>query len=239
MKKLAILLLSLLLVQGVGALSSTLLDSYDKRETMIGQLSQDIIDIEQGNANVLKDGHMDIGFNGEIKKLGNSFYVWLPAPQNPSNYTLVVKDVIASVGGFPDVVTFEHDFVVRNNLTDYAITQGLVLSSDDFDVGVTLYEDFSKTIEVSYPFSRTVTINPGNNLIDFEIGEFVGNQFTTINIGKYSVPAYLIGKDSVCGDGEIDGNEICDGYWVGGEGAIIGERRKYKVESTNKRSIIL
>lgn len=204
------LFIVLALTQSVAALSSTLGESYGSRETMIGGFSDDVIYISKDNANVLRDGHIEVGFNGDIRKLGGSYFIWLPAPQNAGSYTLVVEDVIALVGGFPDVVDFEHVFTVEGE-TDYSISPGFIFSSDDFEITATLYEDFGKEISVDYPETREISLDPGNNVVDFSIGEFVGNQFVTINVGKYSVPAYLVGQDSICGDGQIDGDEICDG----------------------------
>jgi len=220
MKGVVLFVLVVFSLVSVGAVSTTLGDSFAPRETMIGQFSSNVLEISGDDVRVLKDGHIDVGFNGDIQRIGEDYFVWLPAPQNPGNYSLVVANVVATEGGFPALIDYEKEFVVEGEQTDYAISPGFVLSSDDFEIGATLYEDFSKEISVDYPASGNITLNPGANTIDFEIGDFVGNQFVTINIGKYQMPAYLIGQASVCGDGEIDGEEVCDSVNFGTESCV-------------------
>src|SRR3989344_1717508 len=206
----------ILCLSGVGAVSSTLNGSYTSRETIIGQFSSNVLNIDKTKANVLKDWHIEIGFNGDIRKLGNTYFIWFPAPINNGNYTLVIKDIIATENGFPALVDYEKEFAVIGEAS-YSISPGFIFSSDDFSVSAVLYEDFSESIEIDYPENRQVVLNPGNNEIDFEMNEFVGEQLVMINVGQYSVPTYLIGSEYVCGDGEIDSNEVCDGDNVGGE----------------------
>ena len=59
----------ILCLSGVGAVSSTLNGSYTSRETIIGQFSGNVLNIDKTKANVLKDGHIEIGFNGDINKI--------------------------------------------------------------------------------------------------------------------------------------------------------------------------
>src|SRR3989344_5690195 len=206
----------ILCLSGVGAVSSTLNGSYTSRETIIGQFSSNVLNIDKTKANVLKDWHIEIGFNGDIRKLGNTYFIWFPAPINNGNYTLVIKDIIATENGFPALVDYEKEFAVIGEAS-YSISPGFIFSSDDFSVSAVLYEDFSESIEIDYPENRQVVLNPWNNEIEFEMNEFTGEQFVIINVGQYAMPSYLIGSEYVCGDGEIDSNEVCDGDNVGGE----------------------
>jgi len=209
MREIVFLLCVIFLSLGsVSALSSTLGETYEPSETMIGQLSDDVLVIDSADARVLRNGHIDVGFNGDIKKLGESYFVWLLAPLNPGDYMLVVEDVITTGG---DVLNLEHNFVVEGEQTDYSLSKGVVVSSKDFEIVVTLHDDFSQTINLDYPSAREIELTPGSNSISVEFGEVIGNNLVMVNLGKYVVPAFLIGGPSICGDGEINGEEICDG----------------------------
>jgi hypothetical protein len=209
MRRIAIFFVVLAFSLGsVSALSTTLGEAYEPSETMIGKLSDDIHAVNVKNARILRDGHIDVGFNGDIKKLGNSYFIWILAPLNSGNYKLVVGNVITNVG---DVLNLEHEFVVGKEKSEYSITPGFIVSSEDFEIVANLNVDFGKTINVDYPSFRNVSLTPGSNKINIQIGKVIGNKLVMISVGKYLVPAFLIGKQSVCGDGEIHNEEVCDG----------------------------
>src|SRR3989344_3341753 len=113
MRAIVFLVVVILLLQLVSAVSSTLKNNYSPRETAIGKFSQDVVSVSQGNAKILKDGHIEVGFNGEIKKIGNIYYFWFPAPNNAGNYSFVVENAIAYVNGVPSVVELESNFIVN------------------------------------------------------------------------------------------------------------------------------
>lgn len=222
------LLMSVVFLQGVDALSSTFSEIYAPGETMIGELGGEILQPISREQVKLKRGHVPISFEYDIKNLGGRYFVWLIAPQSENNYTLTIEDVVTIVDGQTQTIDFEIAFGVRGERIDYNIKPGLIFSSSDFDVTVTLFEDFGKEIAVDFPSERVINLNPGANEIDFSISDIVGTEFLMINLGRYSVPAYLIGgeppEDFVCGDGEINDSEVCDGENLGGNDCItVGE----------------
>jgi len=216
MKKLVVCFAVLILfAQGAFAVSSDLLESYSPKETMIGKFSSDVLSISEESVRVLKDGHIEVAFEYGVQQLGNEYYIWLVAPQNPGSYTLEIQDVVAWSGGFPDWVTYEKVFSVSGDLVDYSINPGFIFASDDFEISAVVYGG-SQTISVDFPESREVNLVPGVNDIDFSIESILGVQFVTIAIGRYSVPVYVIAPESRCGDGLITGDEVCDGVELGG-----------------------
>ncbi|MBU1988042.1 MAG: hypothetical protein KKD94_01000 [Nanoarchaeota archaeon] len=223
MKKLVFfagLVVLVMLVQGIYAVSSDLRDSYAPKETMIGEFSGGILaPIAREQVSVIRDGHIDVAVEYDIRKLGQGYYIWLISPQNTGNYTLKVRDIIAFVGGVPDVVDYEKEFIVAGEIVDYSINPGFVFASDDFEIAATLYES-SKTIEIDFPEVREINLVPGTNHIDFPIGDLIGVYSARISVGRYSVPAYILGEEYVCGDGQVDGSEVCDEDDLGGESCI-------------------
>jgi hypothetical protein len=213
MKKVGLLAVVLIMLAcGAGAISSDLKDTCVPKETLIGKISGAVLSsISREQVDLVKDGHIGVAFEYDIKKLGDQYYIWLNAPQNPGNYTLKITDIVTLVGGVPQIVDYEKNFKVEGALTDYSINPGFIDADEDFEIDVTLYEDAGKQIGISFPEQRTVNLLPGVNPIHFSIEGIIGLETTTITVGKYSVPAYISGAEYICGDGRIDGGEVCDG----------------------------
>jgi len=218
MKKLvALVIVFALFIQVSLAVSSDLEDSYAPKETMIGKFSSDILSsISRDQVRLVREGHIDIGFEYDVTKLGDANYIWLIAPQNPGNYTLKVEEVVAFVGGVPSVVDYEKDFVVEGETVNYSINPGFILATDDFTISAIVYGGSSMQISTDFPESREITISHGTNYVSFSLGDLVGVQSIDITLGQYLLPAYLIGPDYICGDGLIHGAEVCDGESLGG-----------------------
>lgn len=211
-------LLSILFSASVLGVSSNMAATYLPRETIIAQLSENVINsINKNQITLVKDGHIQVGFEYDVTDIGGKNFVWLIAPQNPGNYTLVIKDVVSIENGYPQVAEFRQDFSVNGSLVDYSINPGFVIANDEFQIRATLYESFSKSISVDFPESRSVTLNPGINTIDFPVEGFVGPNLVSINVGRYQVPGIINGPSYVCGDGNIDGPEMCDGENLNGQ----------------------
>ncbi|MBU0977186.1 MAG: hypothetical protein KKD18_02115, partial [Nanoarchaeota archaeon] len=103
-----------------------------------------------------------------------------------------------------------HQFSVQGTTVPYSVSPGFVRATDDFTILADVYGDQS-TVEVSFPQSRQVTLYPGTNYVQFSIGGLLGVQKTLISLGIYQIPAYIVGADHICGDGRVDGVEVCDG----------------------------
>ncbi|MBU0761183.1 MAG: hypothetical protein KJ600_04540 [Nanoarchaeota archaeon] len=217
MKKVVILFALVILLPIVAGVSSDLADVYLPKETMIGEISGGILaSISPEQVKVVRDEHIEVAVEYGVKKLGSKHYIWLISPENPGNYTLKIKEIIALVDGVPEVVDYSKDFRVEG-LADYSIKPGFVLAVDDFEIVATLYESVGKSITVDFPESREISLLPGINYIDFSIAEIVGVQEVKIGVGKYSVPGYVVGQEYICGDGQIDGREVCDGENLNGK----------------------
>jgi hypothetical protein len=205
-----------LLVPQVVAISTDLRATYAPRETMIGEITGGIIStIQREDVRVVRDGHIDIGVQYDIGKLGGQQYIWLIAPANSGNYTLIISDVVALVEGSPEVVDFTHDFSIEGTSAPYSISPGFVITGGDFEVLATVYSG-QQTISVDFPEQREVTLYPGTNHIYFSVEDILGVQQTTIGLGNYQIPIRITGESYICGDGRIDGVEVCDGENLGG-----------------------
>lgn len=205
MKKLVILFCVILfLAVNVFAISSDLKAEYERGETIIAEISGNIVEPIGKEQIEFRRGHVAVPLEYDFRKLGDKWFLWAIAPNSKNNYTLVVKDIATTLAGNVERIDFEQNFSVLGNLTDYSIKPGFVYASADFSINVQLNEDFDKTITVNFPSEREVILNPGDNKIDFSISNVNETGFRKINFGKYAVPLYLIAGDNVAdGKGEI------------------------------------
>jgi len=188
------LLVACMLISSCSAISSDLAESYSPSETAIVKIIGDILEPISFSQVKIKKDNQAIGFEGDIVKVGDDYYVWFLSPSAVGNYTLVIEDVYTTVEGVPEIVDFSQRFEVAGNKTDYSVNPGAVFATDDFEIIVNLYEDFDKIINVDFPESREVRLIPGENQISFSIENVVGTQITTINLGKYAIPAFIKGN---------------------------------------------
>lgn len=201
MRKIVILCLFVLLINGVYALSIDIKDIYAPGENILGEISGNVLEpITKGQIEI-KRANVLMPLDGDIKSLGGREFFWAMAPKLENNYTLYINNITTNVAGEVKKVDLIKNFSVVGNLTDYSISPGFIFTTENFSLKVFLYEDFKREIDVSFPYVRNVTLNPGENELSFQTDELMGENFITIKIGKYSLPAYIIGKktDSING----------------------------------------
>jgi len=178
-------------VSYVSALTFDLKASYSPNENILGEIIGNVINPVQKEQVELKRGDVRMPFTGDIGKVGDKVYLWCIAPENPNNYTLYIYNITTNVNGFVKKVDIIRNFSVSGNLTDYKITPGFISTNENFSVDIFLYEDFDRDINAS--LIGYTTLHPGENKLDFKIDKFIGENFITISIGKYGLPAYILG----------------------------------------------
>ena len=206
MKKLVIyFFVILMLFVNVSAITSNLKESYEKKETAIVELSGSILNtLSKSNVKILKDGHINSGTEYNIKKLNNKYYLWFTSPQIEGNYTLLVENILTNEGGIQKNINFEDYFIVSGNTTDYSIEPGIIFASEDFSINIALYAEDEESIDIDLPNPRSFLLQQGNNRVDFKKNDFQGTSFLTIKIGKYSIPAYVMGAPIIVNNSNIN-----------------------------------
>jgi len=206
MRKFIFLVLLIFCLQGVSALSSTLGEAYEPRETIIFELQGSVQQAIEKEDITLKRGAVEVAMEYDIKKLDERYFIWIVAPQTEADYTLSIEDVHAIVEGFPEIIDYTEEFSVEGNLTDYYIKPGAVFSTEDFEITVMLNEDVGMPIGVDFPETKDVNLIPGENRIDFSVAG-VETGFRMISVGKYSVPAYIVGEPIDDGGEDDNGSD--------------------------------
>ncbi len=204
------------MIPEVSAVSSTIRDSYAPRETMIGEITGGILaPIRAEQVRVVRDGHLDVAAQFDIGKLGNRYFIWIIAPANSGNYSLIIRNVVALVDGVPEVVEYRKDFTVQGPMIDFSVAPGFVIANKNFEIAATAYSGMD--VQVDFPESRTITLYPGTNYVDFSISGILGTQQILMNFGRYQIPLYIVGQRYICGDGLISDREVCDGANLDGK----------------------
>ncbi len=220
-KRILFLMVVCMFIVNVSGISSNLADSYQPSETVIVQIAGNILEPILFSQVEIKKVNQAVGVEGDVVKVGDNYYIWFIAPSNVNTYTLVIEDVYTTVGGVPEIIDFSEDFDVIGDIVDYSVNPGAIFETDNFNVVVNLYEDFDKVISVDFPSAREFTLVPGAQNIYFSVDEIIGTQITTINIGHYAIPAYVVGTgvpddgedeppSEGCNDGNITGEEVCE-----------------------------
>jgi len=179
------------------AISTDMKVTYMPGETAIFTIQGNILEpIFNVDLKFLRDGHIEVPFDYDIKKINGKYYVYMVMPNNikenvSSDYTFLIKDLATTVNGQNQKIDFMQNFSVSGELIDYSITPGIVSSSDNFEIEVTLNGDLDKSIEVSLPFQREILLKPGKNTIRFDISDVSGG-FYEISVGDYVLPVSII-----------------------------------------------
>ncbi len=203
-------LISFFLVNFCSALSTDMKESYSPGETIIVKVSGNIVQtLSIKQVQFIRAGNFqEVPMIYDLKKLGDSYYLWAISPKIANNYTLILKDVVSSVYGEPVKIEFRQNFSVRGNITDYSISPGFIIADKEFEIQVQLYADEEISISTNFPKERKVTLEPGTTSVSFPFENVVGTELKFITLGKYKVPAYLIGSLSGSSSGSASNKSL-------------------------------
>lgn len=195
--KLYLILMVFILVPGAFGISSDMKEVYQPGETMIAQIYGEILEpILPEDVKFLRDSHIEVPFDYDLKKINGAYYIYAIMPliqleENESKeYSMLIEDVSTTVNGQQQEVDFEQIFKVSGAFADYTVNPGIIVSSDDFEIEITLNKDVSEVIQVDFPIDREIILRPGKNSIRFDVKDISGGLYEA-NIGTYKVPVYI------------------------------------------------
>ncbi|MEM4271297.1 MAG: hypothetical protein QXO70_04360 [Candidatus Pacearchaeota archaeon] len=193
MKKIILLSAVFLLMSNVLAISIDMEETYLPRQTVIKKISGEILDVLTRENLEFRRGHVKIPLESDLKRIGEDYYIWFITPTLENNYTLVIKDIAITTGGFVKRVDYERNFTVKGNMS-YSIKPGFVYTSNDFEIIVQVYEDNKKTITTNFleEKAQDFILKPGENILKFSIKNVNETGLYNITIGDYNVPAYIM-----------------------------------------------
>ncbi len=164
--------------------------------TVVAQLKGAVLEpIDSANVHI-KNGNIEIPTQSGVVKVKEDYYVWFLTPYTEGNYTLQINRVATSSLGQVQLINFNQSFIVRGNLSSYAVTPGAIVTNKDFTISIFLNKEEARTIDVSFPYSHSVVLQPGANTLSFAAEQFPQEETTRIDVGGYSLPAVIPGKGS-------------------------------------------
>jgi hypothetical protein len=188
----AVFILLVCSLQAASAISTSMKETYEPGETIIAEVYGNILEPIKPENVIFKRGHVAIALEYGINKLGERTFIWAISPEAGNNYTLEIKNIATSVLGKAQTISYEKNFSVAGNITDYSIKPGIVYANADFKIVAQLNRDENIAIKVDFPYERDVGLKPGANTISFSIKNINETKLFNISIGKYIVPAYVI-----------------------------------------------
>ncbi len=192
----SILLLSLVLLQTVSAVSTTLAPSYQPGETILIKIEGNILEPILSSDILFKRNHILIPVNYDITRINGTYYLYAQAPINKNNYTLFIKDISTTINGVVKSINFNQSFSVIGNLTDYSVSPGFaIVHKDKLDFTITLNLDNSVNINTNFPEEHSITLSPGQNKISLSTAN-KSEGIYLITLGKYQIPVQIIRTNS-------------------------------------------
>jgi 6-pyruvoyl-tetrahydropterin synthase len=172
-----------------------MLPTYNQGETMIIEIQGNILQPIDRTDIIFKRSHVAIAVDYDIKKLNDKYYLYAQLPTTENNYTLFINDISTTVNGQNKVVDFNQSFVVSGNLTDYSVSPGFIITKNDFSLNIKSNLDQPTTINANFPSEQAITINPGNNVLAFNIAQTQPGLYLA-TIGKYAVPVQVLASST-------------------------------------------
>lgn len=185
------LVVIIFLMQGVFAISADIKSSYPPGETVISKISGNILEPITADKVEFRRGHVLVPFDYDLQKIGGDYYLWFVTPENEMNYTLAIKNITTSISGKRVQITYESNFSVSGNLSEYWAKPGFVSTEKDFEIKVQLNSDYNKQIEIKLVKESNFTLKPGENTIKFSISGVNETKTLDVIVGKYTIPAYI------------------------------------------------
>ncbi len=193
MKKIGIFAFLFLIVSisFVSAVSTTLKESYDKKENIIIEVKGNILSPIKFEDIEFKRKNVGVPLEHDVMNLEDKHFIWAIAPDKNETYTLLINNLETTINGQKKIINYTQNFNVLENLTRYSIKPGFVNAKGNFDVEINSYLDSNIVISTNFPYESSLNIKPGNNKFTFLTDSVKSDLFTSIKIGEYSVPLYL------------------------------------------------
>ena len=227
MKKVAILTgfaaTFLLMVSLVSAVEFDMKPEFRKGETLMAKLSGQFTKTPVSEKNIeFFRGHVRIGMEFEIAKIGESFYLFASLTgKDPGNYSVVIDDVeYKHEGEFTDE-PLVRNFTIIDEVADFSVNKGFISTNDDFSITVDNLGDTSIDIELEITTvsgeeggiseyedddSYEISVSPGEKTIEFTLASGAKSSIKEISLKSenmnYTVPVSIF-IDEVAAEDKI------------------------------------
>lgn len=211
----ASLFLVLLTMSFISAINFEIKDEYKQEEILIGKLSGDFVKPPVKENIVLYRGHVRSPLNIDLAKFGQDYYFYAPlAGKTANNYSLVIENIEYKENTKTIKEDLIKNFTIINETASFILDKGFVNTKDDFFIELENLRDEDLKIDFEITTisgdeggianydedeNNEITINPGKERINFEIGLNNGQTTKLIEFSsgdlKYKIPVSIFVDD--------------------------------------------
>jgi len=210
MKKLVVILLTLLIFPLISSVEFEMKKDFDQGETLLAVVSGNFLDqIIRDNIFFYK-GHVRIPMIYEVEKINNDFYIYaMLIRKEQGNYSIIIKDIRYNRGIEIVDEDIVKNFTITENTADFSLNPGFISTSEDFFLEVQNLQEERITVQIDAPeafISETsLELRSGElKRISFKLNEDAGNLssvFEEIKLSSgntsYSVPVFVMSDINV------------------------------------------
>jgi len=132
--------------------------NFSQGETLMAKLSGNFIESIFKKNIFFYRGHVPTALNYDVAKIDYDYYIYAQlSNKNPENYSIVIEDVKYYKGSQISEDNLVKNFSITDNIADFSIKPGFVITNDDFFIEVQNLQDYKLDIQI-----RTETILPSN-----------------------------------------------------------------------------
>lgn len=170
MKKGAIFILVLsfavLSLSSISAVEFNVNANYSQGETIIAKLSGNFLTSVTKDNVFFYEGHVSLPLDYGIAKISNDYYIYALLADKPAgNYSVQVENVKYMNGSQIAEDNIVRDFSITNEIADFSVKPGFVVSSGEFSIELQNLRDNEISVDIntaSNVSSRDILILPSN-----------------------------------------------------------------------------
>lgn len=178
----------------VSGLNIEINDQYQPLETILIKVSGNFLQGITNDQIEFRRDHVKVPIKYGLEKFEEDYFIWAIAPENENNYSLNLMNVFTSVSGKSIEMDFQKNFSILGNKSEYTISPGVIYTDKDFTIEVISNIDNKIEIPGKYLEEHNIELRPGLNELTYSVRAIDKTSYLEIQIGKYTVPTYIIAK---------------------------------------------
>ena len=210
MKKIMIILVTLLIFPLISSVEFEMKEEFDQGETLVAVISGNFLDqIVRDNIFFYRE-HVRIPVVYEVGKINDDFYIYVMLTgKEQGNYSVKIKDVRYMSGVEITDEDIVKNFTITENTSDFSLSPGFIITSEDFFLEMQNLQEERITVQIDTPeafISETsLELRSGEiKRINFNLNEEVlnlGSAFEEIKLSSentdYSVPVFVMSSINI------------------------------------------
>jgi len=123
--------------------------NFSQEETLMAKVSGYFLEPILKENIFFYRGHVRVPMEYDVAKIDEEFYIYaLLSDKDPNNYSIAIKDARYMKGSQVSEEELVKNFSIIENISDFSINPGFVITKDDFFIEVQNLQDYKITIKV-------------------------------------------------------------------------------------------